>query len=168
MGVRATFAIGTFSRIDVQGLAGDDTLDASASPVPVTLDGGDGRDSLLGGSSADLLVGAAGDDTLFGGGGPDTLRGGDGNDYLNGGPGDGQVLGEAGNDQFSRSTRRATASTVAVGSIGSRATLSTCSATWSKPSWREFARPTATESQECPSRVCRRANNAVGETLRAR
>ena len=100
VGLPQRFATSLFSGIDVQGLAGDDTLDASASPVPVTLDGGDGRDSLLGGSSADLLLGAAGNDTLFGGGGPDTLRGGDGNDYLNGEPGADQVLGEAGNDQF--------------------------------------------------------------------
>lgn len=99
-GIRQTFAIGTFSRISVLGLGGDDILDASASPVPVTVDGGAGNDSLLGGASADLLLGGPGNDTLFGGGGSDTLRGGDGNDYLNGGPGADQLFGDAGNDQI--------------------------------------------------------------------
>jgi uncharacterized delta-60 repeat protein len=98
-GVAQGFARSAFSRIEIAGLAGDDTLDASASPVPVTLDGGDGRDSLLGGAAVDLLLGGGGDDTLFGGRGADTLRGGDGNDYLNGGPGGDQLFGEAGNDQ---------------------------------------------------------------------
>lgn len=100
VGLPQRFAASSFSRIEISARAGDDTLDASASPVPVTLDGGDGRDSLLGGASADLLLGGAGEDTLFGGGGGDTLRGADGNDYLNGGPGADQVFGDAGNDQI--------------------------------------------------------------------
>ena len=103
LGVTGTLAasdLGSFSRIEISGLAGDDTLDASASPVPVTLDGGDGRDSLLGGAAVDLLLGGGGDDTLFGGRGADTLRGGEGNDYLNGGPGADQLFGDAGNDQI--------------------------------------------------------------------
>jgi Ca2+-binding RTX toxin-like protein len=99
-GVRATFAPGTFSRVVINALAGDDTLDASASTVPVFLNGGDGNDLLLGGAYADLLLGNAGNDTLFGGRGNDTLRGNDGNDYLNGGPGADQTFGDAGNDQL--------------------------------------------------------------------
>jgi uncharacterized delta-60 repeat protein len=89
-----------FSRVVISALAGDDTLDASASPVPVNLDGGDGNDVLLGAALADLLVGGAGHDTLFGGRGDDTLHGDDGNDYLNPGPGADDVFGAAGNDQI--------------------------------------------------------------------
>jgi Ca2+-binding RTX toxin-like protein len=89
-----------FSKIVISALAGDDTLDASASPVPVILDGGDGDDILLGGAFADLLLGGAGHDTLFGGRGNDTLHGNDGNDYLNPGPGQDQAFGDAGNDQI--------------------------------------------------------------------
>jgi uncharacterized delta-60 repeat protein len=99
-GTLAAFDLGSFSRVEISGLAGEDTLDASAAPVPVPLDGGDGRDSLLGGAAVDLLLGGGGDDTLFGGRGADTLRGGDGNDYLNGGPGADQLFGDAGNDQI--------------------------------------------------------------------
>jgi uncharacterized delta-60 repeat protein len=98
-GVEHAFAVSAFSRIEIDARGGDDLVDASASPVPVTLDGGDGRDSLLGGAAADVLLGGSGNDTLFGGRGADTLRGGDGNDYLNGGPGADQLFGDAGNDQ---------------------------------------------------------------------
>src|SRR5205823_5136979 len=90
----------SFSRIIIQGLAGNDTLDASASPIPVTLNGGAGNDLLLGGAGADSLQGGSGNDTLFGGRGNDTLHGNDGNDYLSAGPGADQLFGEAGNDQL--------------------------------------------------------------------
>lgn len=109
-----------FKTIVINGLGGDDVLDASALaigdgfmsfalPIPITLDGGDGHDTLiggpgdewlLGGNGDDSLDGRAGDDTLFGGDGADTLRGGDGNDYLSGGPGADQIFGDAGNDQL--------------------------------------------------------------------
>jgi uncharacterized delta-60 repeat protein len=109
-----------FKTITINGLGGDDVLDASALaitngimgfalPIPVTLDGGDGRDtliggpgdeSLLGGTGEDSLDGRAGDDTLFAGDAADTLRGGDGNDYLSGGPGRDAIFGDAGNDQI--------------------------------------------------------------------
>ncbi len=90
----------SFSRIEIDALGGNDTLDASASPVPVILNGGEGNDILLGGAYADLLSGNAGNDTLFGGRGNDTLHGNDGNDYLSGGPGADQVFGDSGNDQI--------------------------------------------------------------------
>jgi len=99
-GMPQSFALTSFSRIEINGLAGNDTIDASIAKVSVLIDGGDGNDSLLGGSSSDQLQGSAGNDTLFGGGGADTLRGGDGNDYLNGGPGNDQIFGENGNDQI--------------------------------------------------------------------
>ncbi|HEY7117659.1 MAG TPA: hypothetical protein VH475_13805 [Tepidisphaeraceae bacterium] len=100
LGVTQSFAVGSFSKIRITGAGGDDVIDASAATVPVSIDGGEGADSILGGQAADIVVGGAGDDTLFGGGGADTLRGGDGNDYLNGGPGADSVFGDAGNDQL--------------------------------------------------------------------
>jgi len=99
-GLSETYPTSTFSKIQINALAGNDTLDASASPVPVILNGGDGNDLLLGGAYADLLLGNAGNDTLFGGRGNDTLHGNDDNDYLNGGPGADQLFGDAGNDQL--------------------------------------------------------------------
>ncbi|MDB5319266.1 MAG: hypothetical protein JWN40_897, partial [Phycisphaerales bacterium] len=99
-GLSQSYPTSAFSRIAINGDAGNDTLDASAATVPVTLTGGDGNDLLLGGAYADLLQGDAGNDTLFGGQGNDTLHGNDGNDYLSGGPGADQLFGDAGNDQL--------------------------------------------------------------------
>lgn len=70
------------SPITLGGGAGDDTLDASQSNVPVTLLGGDGNDELRGGSNGDLLDGGNGDDTLIGGSGVDELLGGAGRDLF--------------------------------------------------------------------------------------
>jgi hypothetical protein len=46
----------------------------------VTVDGGDGNDSITGSRNADSLLGGAGNDTLTGGLGADIMNGGDGND----------------------------------------------------------------------------------------
>jgi len=99
-GLTSHFSTGSFSRIEITALAGDDTIDASASPVPVIINAGDGNDVIYGGAYADLLFGGAGNDTLFGGSANDTLHGNDGNDYLNGGRGADQLFGDAGNDQL--------------------------------------------------------------------
>jgi uncharacterized delta-60 repeat protein len=99
-GVPKSFPLTAFSKIQINALAGNDTLDASAATVPVTLIGGDGNDLLFGGAYADLLQGNAGNDTLFGGQANDTLHGNEGNDYLSGGPGADQLFGDAGNDQL--------------------------------------------------------------------
>ena len=61
----------------VNGSAGDDTIDASAltaGAVTLTLEGGDGLDTLIGDAGNDVLIGGAGNvDTLFGGDGQDTF-----------------------------------------------------------------------------------------------
>jgi Ca2+-binding RTX toxin-like protein len=90
-GIQRTFALGSFSRIRIHTLAGNDTIDLSALNISSAVDGGSVDDILLGGSANDSLLGGAGNDTLFGG---------DGNDYLNGVPSADQVFGDAGNDQL--------------------------------------------------------------------
>ena len=75
----------TLDSIRIQGLGGDDVIDASALGVDgpqITLDGGDGADILLGGPGNDTLRGAAGDDVLLGGGGTDVLDGGTGDNVV--------------------------------------------------------------------------------------
>jgi Ca2+-binding RTX toxin-like protein len=104
------------SDITFGGGDGNDTLDASATSVPIfafgdaeddsliggrgadTLQGGDGRDVLAGNSGADVLNGNAGNDTITGGAGNDLLNGGDDNDSLDGGTGNDAVAGFAGDD----------------------------------------------------------------------
>lgn len=56
-------------------------------PLPLTINGGPGKDGIGGGNANDTLVGAGGNDTLKGGGGKDTLKGGGGDDRCKGGPG---------------------------------------------------------------------------------
>jgi Ca2+-binding RTX toxin-like protein len=66
----------------------EDHADLTSLPLPVTLSGGFGTDSLTAGDAADVVTGDDGNDTIFGGGGHDQMSGGDGNDRMNGGPGD--------------------------------------------------------------------------------
>jgi Ca2+-binding RTX toxin-like protein len=73
----------------VMGLAGDDTIDASAveaGALNLTLNGGAGDDFLIGGAGNDLLIGGPGADTMFGGPGDDTFtwNPGDGSDVVEG------------------------------------------------------------------------------------
>lgn len=80
--VNVTGAEAANDSLTVNGLAGDDVLEAAglaADALRYIADGGDGADVLLGGD---------GDDTLFGGEGDDVLIGGPGLDILDGGPGD--------------------------------------------------------------------------------
>jgi Ca2+-binding RTX toxin-like protein len=72
-------------RLTINALAGDDSVDASAladDTVPLTVNGGDGNDTLTGGDGDDSLNGENGDDTLVGGPGNDILDGGPGNNTV--------------------------------------------------------------------------------------
>jgi Ca2+-binding RTX toxin-like protein len=80
--------------LTINGLAGNDTIDASGLPadrMSVTINGGAGND---------IIVGSHGDDTVFGGTGNDIAQLGDGNDLFVWNPGDGSdiVEGQAGFD----------------------------------------------------------------------
>ena len=84
---------------------GNDTVSitetvAGEFTLPVTLTGGNGKDSLTGGSGADTLDGGNGNDTLFGLAGNDTLRGGNGKDTIDAGDGDDTLDGGRGKDML--------------------------------------------------------------------
>lgn len=101
------------------GGEGNDTLDASATSVPIfafgdagedmltggrgrdELHGGDDKDTIRGGSGADILIGDGGDDCIRGGDGDDQLFGNDGKDLLNGGKGNDKLDGGDGDDGLS-------------------------------------------------------------------
>jgi Ca2+-binding RTX toxin-like protein len=96
-GLQAQLSIKGTDSLDsltVNGLAGNDTIDASklkAGQVNLTLDGGAGDDRIIGSAGNDVVIGGQGSDTAFMGAGDDTFiwNPGDGNDV---------VEGQAGND----------------------------------------------------------------------
>ena len=83
----------------VNAEAGDDKIRVSSTvSLPVTIQGGPGRDLLVGGSGPDSLFGDSGPDRLVGHRGDDELVGGPGGDTLFGGPGDDVLRGGPGKD----------------------------------------------------------------------
>jgi Ca2+-binding RTX toxin-like protein len=98
--VRGTVAQTAVERWTINALGGNDSIDASAASVAMTLYGGDGNDTLLGGPGNDSIVGGNGADSLAGNAGNDTLAGGAGTDTLAGGTGADTLSGDADNDQF--------------------------------------------------------------------
>ena len=73
------------SRVVVDGLEGDDFIDASNLNVPVVLSGGLGNDTLIGSKKDSILLGGPGGDSLVGGSGNTTLIGQHGDDVMVGG-----------------------------------------------------------------------------------
>jgi Ca2+-binding RTX toxin-like protein len=89
------------SAVVVQAGDGDEVLTISSTvpaSIPVTIDGGDGKDIIEGDGADDTLLGGAGDDKLTGSRGDDALDGGDGNDTLEGAAGRDRLSGGAGDD----------------------------------------------------------------------
>ncbi|MBI1914350.1 MAG: hypothetical protein HYS12_06375 [Planctomycetes bacterium] len=103
--VRASVSASSVSRIEVNGLGGNDVIDLDSQahggqPLrqSAILSGGAGNDTIHGGRENDRILGGPGNDTLFGGGGNDFLDGGTGNDRIDGGGGNDTLLGGNGND----------------------------------------------------------------------
>jgi Ca2+-binding RTX toxin-like protein len=87
------------TRIEIHGLAGNDSLNARVDiAFRVFIYGDDGHDRLEGGNHADHLFGGKGNDNLFGESGRDILHGGSGDDSLIGEREDDHLFGDAGND----------------------------------------------------------------------
>jgi Ca2+-binding RTX toxin-like protein len=98
-----TLDIGTTESLVLHAGGGDDVITAGnglAGLISLTLDGGDGNDTITGGDGADQLIGGAGNDVVAGGRGNDTASLGDGDDTFVWNPGDGSdsVFGGVGFD----------------------------------------------------------------------
>ncbi|HEY6225869.1 MAG TPA: calcium-binding protein, partial [Verrucomicrobiae bacterium] len=81
----------------INGLAGADTIDASAveaGAIDLTLNGGPGDDILIGGAGDDVLNGQQGVDQMFGNAGDDVFiwNPGDANDLIEGGAGNDTLI----------------------------------------------------------------------------
>ena len=85
-GLGAEIAITDFEAGDqlvINGLGGDDVIEASGlSGMLLFANGGDGDDVLIGSAGNDVLIGGAGDDVLIGGPGMDVLDGGTGDNVV--------------------------------------------------------------------------------------
>ena len=91
--------IGTTESLVLHAGGGDDVITASnelASLISLTLDGGDGNDTITGGDGADTLIGGNGNDVVAGGRGNDVASLGAGNDTFVWNPGDGSDVVEGG------------------------------------------------------------------------
>ena len=110
-----TIATNLLTKLTVNGADGNNTIDVSGvnssaqflTTLVISVNGGDGDDTLIGGDLADGLNGDDGDDSILGNVGNDVLDGGDGadeifggddNDSLLGGDGMDSIFGEDGND----------------------------------------------------------------------
>ena len=87
----------------INTFGGNDTIDATglaAGATQLSIDAGDGNDSITGSGGADVLIGGAGNDTITGGRGNDVAFMGDGDDKFIWNPGDGSdaVEGQGGTD----------------------------------------------------------------------
>lgn len=93
--------VGSWLNVErINGLTGDDTINANGMATGVTLVGSGGNDTLTGGSGNDTFYGGADNDTLIGGAGADALIGSAGDDNIDGGAGNDFYLGGTGADVF--------------------------------------------------------------------
>ena len=91
--------IGTTENLVLHANGGDDVITAGnglASLISLTLDGGDGNDTITGGDGADTLIGGNGNDVVTGGRGNDVASLGAGDDTFVWNPGDGSDTVEGG------------------------------------------------------------------------
>lgn len=112
----------------VNALGGNDFIDASsltAGIARLTLDGGDGNDTVFGSRGNDVLLGGSGNDLVDGKAGNDQVQMGSGDDIFMWNPGDGSdiVDGQAGADTLQFNGANA-AEGIAVEANGSRVRLS--------------------------------------------
>jgi len=111
---RSVFDVSAIASIQIRGLGGDDLIYASGLdpmdfslpglsdfPLPVSINGGAGKDAIGGTDHNDTLIGGSGNDSFFAEGGDDRILGGDGDDFINGENGNDTIIGGLGDDFLS-------------------------------------------------------------------
>ncbi|WP_448662920.1 beta strand repeat-containing protein [Sphingomonas sp. CJ20] len=125
-------AASTMTVTEVESITGSTGADhitvASGSLTAVTLDGGDGDDTIIGGDGNDTIIGGGGDDTIVGGGGADTLTGGTGANLFDVTDGDIVTDFKISGDSLRLSGATFAASDVSIASNGADAVLTIGSA----------------------------------------
>ena len=94
--------IGTTENLVLHAGGGDDVITAGnglANLIQLTLDGGDGNDTITGGDGNDILIGGAGNDVVTGGRSNDNAQLGSGDDTFIWNPGDGSDTVDGGSGQ---------------------------------------------------------------------
>ncbi|MCH2590378.1 MAG: hypothetical protein MK004_18080 [Planctomycetales bacterium] len=104
---------GDVEQIEVIGGDGDNVIDltdvrsaifnhtdpVTGDPMPISINGSDGQDTIDGSTDLDdVILGGDGDDVIQAGTGDNHIDGGDGNDNLSGGAGNDNLVGEDGRD----------------------------------------------------------------------
>jgi Ca2+-binding RTX toxin-like protein len=97
--------IGTSENLVVNANGGDDTFTGGnglGALISLTVDGGDGNDTITGGDGNDTLIGGGGNDVIIGGRGSDVVLMGAGDDTAVWNPGDGSdvIEGQDGTDRL--------------------------------------------------------------------
>jgi hypothetical protein len=95
-----TFDAAQVKMLSVNGFAGNDSI-VSNLPVPSTIHGGAGYDSILSGGARDSITGGAGYDRIDAGPGHDAVHGGDGRDWIRGEGGNDVIFGDGWGDFLS-------------------------------------------------------------------
>ncbi len=89
-GVSKSYPLASVKSISIDSGGGNDSIALAKSdgsraiPIPVSVLGGAGNDTITGGGNNDSLFGGDGNDSIHGGNGNDSIEGGIGNDTLNG------------------------------------------------------------------------------------
>jgi Ca2+-binding RTX toxin-like protein len=101
------FSCSSITEIEINGTSLPDTIDLTAVLTSsfsnlgkVTINAGEGDDSIVGSDARDVIDAGSGDDTVLGGLGRDRLLGGSGDDELRGGDANDVLIGNSGNDKL--------------------------------------------------------------------
>jgi Ca2+-binding RTX toxin-like protein len=102
-GYNVLVSVAPSTPVTVFGRGGDDQITSNEAVLAgLTLDGGDGNDTIVGGAGADRILGGPGNDVVTGGRGADVVTLGGGDDVYRWNPGDGSDVldGGAGTDSL--------------------------------------------------------------------